>query len=121
MAAITREEVRIISRDELRPDMDRMQGEIDGLKETLARTTEANAEANANVAKAVERLSLIVAGDPSIPFPGMIEDVRVLKEARQQTLIEKAKVSGIWIGGSTVAVVVGKLLWVLIDTVFKHP
>ncbi len=121
MAAVTREDIRTISRDELRPDIERLQEEVNRLRESNVRAAEANSEAIANIAKAVERMSLIVVGDESLRVEGVIDVVRKLQDARQATMLERAKISGIWLGASTVAIIVGKTAWHVLDYVFKTP
>ena len=123
---LSKEEVRTIARDEVKHDIEALRTELTKVRESseisLKSLAEANtlalktfAEANAATAKAVERLTMIVAGDEDLEIDGLAHDVKVLKAARQETMLEKAKLGGIWVGVAGAAVVVGKVLWYLID------
>jgi hypothetical protein len=95
--ALTRDDVRALAREELKPEL------------------EALAEANKALARAVERLSIVTTGDPSLGVSGMLSDVTALKADRQENLMVQAKRAGVWLAVTTVggAIVTGG--WMLVQ------
>lgn len=106
----TREEIRSMIRDEVAV-------QLEGLRTELA----ANTAAVANSAKALERLTLLTVGDEELKVAGLLSDVDVLKRARQDSMMERTRLAGIWIGASAVGLVVLKALWVLVDRLLATP
>ncbi len=117
MAGFTEREIRNIVREELSAELRSLRQEMTGAIEMA--TSEA-ATTSAASARALSRLSMVVVGDDELKIPGLIKDVETLKRARQVTLLERAKLSGIWIGASVVGMAVLRALWYLIDQFFKN-
>ncbi len=103
---------------ELQDDVERLRQEAktaanEARVATAAATSAADAAAGA--ARAVERLTMIILGDEELRVPALVDDVATLKRERQTDMMDRARRAGVWVGASTVCVLVGKLLWALID------
>lgn len=104
------DDIRHTARQELRPETDRLQD-----IEVAHRQT---ADAVAAVARAVERLSIVTMGDDKLGVKGLVVDMDNMKQFQQTTILDKAKVAGIWIGATAVGVGVARAVWGVISLYF---
>ncbi len=102
------DQVRAIARAELRPDITR-----------LEESMRLNSETNANLAKVVERMSLVVFGDEKTGVDGFVSELRGYRAERQAALVNQARRAGIWIGASFVIVGLARFAWGLVGMMFS--
>jgi len=97
-----------LSRDEVR---ELISQETAALSAQVSELTEAN---NA-LARAVERLTLVTAGDATLGVSGLVADVASLKATRQDTMLAQAKRAGMWAGFTLLGGGVISGLWALVQ------
>lgn len=106
----TREEIRTLIREEVRDQL-----------EDLRKEVSAHTASISSSARAMERLTLLTVGDEELKVPGLLNDVEALKQARQASTLERTRLVGIWIGGSTVALLVLRAAWYAFDKLIATP
>ena len=75
-----------------------------------------NNETVVRLSHTVDRLLIIISGDEEISKePGLIARVKTLELGYTTSLLQRAKVLGIWIGASSLVILIGKGILALIE------